>query len=59
MPFVYLAHSLDHHRLLGGPAPGFKHGSICVTALLAEASILWEPTQEAEALAAQKTALNV
>ena len=50
MPFVYLVHSLDHHRLLGGPAAGFKHGSICVTALLAETSILWEPTQEAEAL---------
>lgn len=30
-----------------------------VTALLAETTILWEPTLEAEALAAQKLALNV
>ncbi|KAL6188697.1 hypothetical protein ACLB2K_040088 [Fragaria x ananassa] len=30
-----------------------------VTALLAETTILWEPTLEAEALAAQKIALNV
>lgn len=30
-----------------------------VTGLLAETTILWEPTLEAEALAAQKLALNV
>ncbi|KAJ4721838.1 Glutamine synthetase [Melia azedarach] len=30
-----------------------------VTSLLAETTILWEPTLEAEALAAQKLALNV
>jgi glutamine synthetase len=30
-----------------------------VTALLAETTILWEPTLEAEALAAKKLAMNV
>jgi glutamine synthetase len=30
-----------------------------VTALLAESTLLWEPTLEAEALAAQKLALKV
>ena len=30
-----------------------------VTGLLAETTILWEPTLEAESLAAQKLALNV
>lgn len=30
-----------------------------VTALLAESTLLWEPTLEAEALAAQKIALKV
>ena len=30
-----------------------------VTSLLAETTILWEPTLESEALAAQKLALNV
>jgi len=30
-----------------------------VTSLLAETTLLWEPTLEAEALAAQKLSLNV
>jgi len=30
-----------------------------VTGLLAETTILWEPTLEAEALAAKKLALNI
>uniref|UniRef100_A0A2N9FUU3 Uncharacterized protein n=1 Tax=Fagus sylvatica TaxID=28930 RepID=A0A2N9FUU3_FAGSY len=46
-------------RVLGRSASSFKYGPYIVTSLLAETTILWEPTLEAKALAAQKLLLNV
>ena len=46
-------------RVLGRSASSFKYGPYIVTSLLVETTILWEPTLEAKALAAQKLLLNV
>jgi glutamine synthetase len=52
-PNVLIAGYLEDRR------PASNMDPYVVTALLAESTLLWEPTLEAEALAAQKIALKV
>lgn len=51
--FIFLLGYLEDRR------PASNMDPYIVTSLLAETTILWEPTLEAEALAAQKLALKV
>lgn len=53
LPILLIVGYLEDRR------PASNMDPYVVTALLAETTILWEPTLEAEALAAQKLALKV
>lgn len=57
--FSFLFMGLVDAGYLEDRRPASNMDPYVVTGLLAETTILWEPTLEAEALAAQKLALNV